>query len=128
MTLIFLVLNWLPGDPAELVAGDSASAETVEHLRVQLGTDRSIGRQYREYLGGLLRGDLGRSYVTREPVLDRLVSQLSSTLIRARPKPHRCASSGRGVWSPATIRAREPHGTRAPGDPRVSETVNGVCD
>jgi ABC-type dipeptide/oligopeptide/nickel transport system permease component len=81
VTLIFLILNWLPGDPAALVAGDSASAETVERVRVQLGTDRSLGQQYREYLRGLLRGDLGRSYVTREPVLTRLASQLPSTAI-----------------------------------------------
>lgn len=81
VTLIFLILNWLPGDPAELVAGDSASAETIERVRVQLGTDRSLGRQYREYLGGLVRGDLGRSYVTREPVLSRLAAQLPSTAI-----------------------------------------------
>jgi peptide/nickel transport system permease protein len=78
-TLIFLILRWLPGDPAALVAGEGASAETVHRLRVQLGVERSIARQYWEYVAGLLRGDLGTSYVTHEPVARRLISQLPST-------------------------------------------------
>jgi ABC-type dipeptide/oligopeptide/nickel transport system permease component len=79
VTLIFLILNWLPGDAASLVAGEGASAETIEHVRIQLGTDRPILRQYREYLVGLAHGDLGRSYVTREPVLAKLESQFPAT-------------------------------------------------
>lgn len=79
VTLIFLILNWLPGDPAELVAGDGASAATVAQVRAQLGTDRPLGRQYRDYLVGLAHGDLGTSYVTREPVLKRLAAQFPST-------------------------------------------------
>ena len=81
VTLIFLILHWLPGDPAVLVAGETASAITIERVRVQLGTDRPLGRQYSEYLRGLARGDLGRSYVTQEPVIDRLAAQLPSTLV-----------------------------------------------
>lgn len=79
VTLIFLILNWLPGDPAVLIAGDGASAATVENVRLQLGTDRPLGRQYRDYLTGLAHGDLGRSYVTREPVIKRLAAQFPST-------------------------------------------------
>jgi len=79
VTLIFLVLNWLPGDPAALIAGDTASAETIEHLRAQLKMDRPIWEQYQEYLVGLAHGDLGRSYVTREPVLQRLAAQFPAT-------------------------------------------------
>ncbi len=80
VTLIFLILNWLPGDPAVLIAGEGASAATIAQLRVQLGTTRPLGQQYREYLFGLLRGDLGRSYATHEPVLQRLLAQLPSTI------------------------------------------------
>jgi ABC-type dipeptide/oligopeptide/nickel transport system permease component len=80
VTLIFLILNWLPGDPAALIAGEGASAATIAQLRVQLGTDRPLILQYREYLLGLLRGDLGRSYATHEPVLHRLSAQLPSTV------------------------------------------------
>jgi ABC-type dipeptide/oligopeptide/nickel transport system permease component len=80
VTLIFLVLNWLPGDSATLIAGDDASAETIQHLREKLGTNRSLGEQYRSYVKGLLHGDLGKSYATREPVVQRLAAQLPATL------------------------------------------------
>jgi ABC-type dipeptide/oligopeptide/nickel transport system permease component len=79
LTLIFLILNWLPGDPAALVAGDGASAATIEQVRAQLGVNRPLATQYRDYLVGLLHGDLGRSYVTREPVWKRLAAQFPST-------------------------------------------------
>jgi len=50
-------------------------------LRVKLGTDRSLGSQYRSYLAGVVQGDLGTSYTTREPVFRRLAAQLPSTLV-----------------------------------------------
>jgi len=81
VTLIFLVLNWLPGDAATLIAGEDASPDTVHHLRVKLGTDRPLSDQYRSYLTGVIHGDLGTSYVTREPVVRRLAAQLPSTLM-----------------------------------------------
>lgn len=80
VTLIFLVLNWLPGDAATLIAGEEATAEQIHHLRVKLGTDQSLPRQYAQYLQGLAHGDLGTSYVTREPVAQRLAAQLPATL------------------------------------------------
>lgn len=80
VTLIFLVLNWLPGDSATLIAGQDASAETIQHLREKLGTNRSLSEQYRSYVKGLLHGDLGTSYTTREPVVQRLAAQLPATL------------------------------------------------
>ncbi len=80
VTLIFLVLNWLPGDSAMLIAGQDASPETVRQLRLKLGTDRSLSAQYRSYLRGVVHGDLGTSYITREPVVRRLSAQLPATL------------------------------------------------
>jgi peptide/nickel transport system permease protein len=80
VTLIFLILNWLPGDAATLIAGEDASPDTVHHLRVKLGTDRPLSDQYRSYLNGVIHGDLGTSFVTREPVVRRLAAQLPSTL------------------------------------------------
>lgn len=80
VTLIFLVLNWLPGDAATLIAGNDATPETVQQLRVKLGADRSLGSQYRSYLVGVAHGDLGTSYITREPVAKRLAAQLPATL------------------------------------------------
>ncbi len=81
VTLVFLILHWLPGDPAELVAGENASAETVARVRQQLGTDRPLAQQYLAYLGGLLQGDLGKSYVSHEPVAQRLAAQFPATAL-----------------------------------------------
>jgi peptide/nickel transport system permease protein len=80
VTILFLVLNWLPGDPATLIVGEDATAETIERVRQQLGLGRPLGEQYREYMAGLLRGDLGTSFVTHEPVLERLLGQFPATL------------------------------------------------
>jgi ABC-type dipeptide/oligopeptide/nickel transport system permease component len=80
VTLIFMILNWLPGDPATLIAGEAASPETVEQVRKQLNIDRPLWQQYTSYLAGIARGDLGRSYVTREPVFDRLAAHLPATV------------------------------------------------
>jgi peptide/nickel transport system permease protein len=81
VTLIFLILHWLPGDPATLIAGEQATAETIERVRAQLGTERPLSQQYVSYLTGLLRGDLGVSYVTKEPVFDRIAAQFPSTVL-----------------------------------------------
>jgi ABC-type dipeptide/oligopeptide/nickel transport system permease component len=80
VTVIFLILEWLPGDPASLIAGSEASAESIERVRNQLGLAQPLGQRYGEYLTALVHGDLGRSYVTREPVLDRLLAQFPSTV------------------------------------------------
>jgi len=80
VTLVFLILHWLPGDPAQLVAGADASDETVARVRQQLGTAQPLGLQYLRYLAALAHGDLGESYVTHEPVLAKLAAQLPSTL------------------------------------------------
>jgi ABC-type dipeptide/oligopeptide/nickel transport system permease component len=81
VTLVFLLLYWLPGDPAALVAGENATPDTIAHIRVQLGTDRSLWVQYVNYIGGLLHGNLGTSFATREPVLGRLWAQLPATIV-----------------------------------------------
>jgi peptide/nickel transport system permease protein len=80
MTLVFLVLYWLPGDPAELMAGEDATAETVAGIRAQLGTDRPLASQYFSYLAKAAHGDFGTSYATGEPVAARILAQLPATL------------------------------------------------
>lgn len=80
ITLVFLVLHWLPGDPAVLVAGDGATEETIARIRQHLGTDRPLWAQYGSYLAGLEHGDLGVSFATREPVWRRLWDQAPATL------------------------------------------------
>lgn len=80
VTLVFIILYWLPGDPAALIAGEDAPAEHIEQVRAQLGTDRPLIEQYVGYIGHLARGDLGNSYATGEPVASRLAAQIPATL------------------------------------------------
>lgn len=80
VTLVFMLLHWLPGDPAELVAGEDAPPEVLQRVRQQLGVDKPLGAQYADYLRALARGDFGQSFTTREPVLKRLTAQLPATL------------------------------------------------
>jgi peptide/nickel transport system permease protein len=65
---IFAFIRAIPGDPAALVAGPDASAESVAAVRHGMGLDRPAVRQYWEWLSGVLHGDLGRSYFSNAPV------------------------------------------------------------
>ena len=80
ITMVFLILYWLPGDPAVLIAGDGATAETIARIRDHLGTDRPLWQQYAIYIDGLAHGDLGTSFSTNTPVLAQLLAQLPPTL------------------------------------------------
>lgn len=78
--LVFATLRLLPGDVAQVLAGTEGSPAQVAALREQLGLDRPLPAQYLEWLGGLLRGDLGTSLVTGTPVADEIVEKLGVTL------------------------------------------------
>jgi peptide/nickel transport system permease protein len=80
VTLVFMILYWLPGDPATLLVGEDAPAETIAQVRAQLGTDRPLLEQYVSYVGHLAKGDLGTSYATGEQVVSRLAAQVPATL------------------------------------------------
>jgi peptide/nickel transport system permease protein len=67
---IFLLITALPGNPAELILGDQATPEAVAALEEQLGLDQPLVTQYAEWIGGLLRGDLGSSYLSGEPIAE----------------------------------------------------------
>ncbi len=67
-TLVFVVTQVLPGDPVDLMLGETARPAQREELRRTLGLDRPLGVQYADYMGGLLRGDLGTSLHQRKPV------------------------------------------------------------
>ncbi|NNE44805.1 MAG: ABC transporter permease [Gemmatimonadetes bacterium] len=66
--IAFFLVHWMPGDPAEILAGEHASPEVIEQFRKDLRLDRPLPEQYLLYVGGLVRGDLGRSAKTHEPV------------------------------------------------------------
>jgi peptide/nickel transport system permease protein len=81
VTMITFGLSFLlPADPVQLIAGRSATPETVESIRHQLGLDQPIPVQYLRYLGNLVQGDLGRSYVQRVEVSELIASRLPATL------------------------------------------------
>ena len=80
VTLSFLITNLVPADPARILAGKQADAETVANIRRQLGLDRPLYVQYGRYLTGLARGDLGRSYQQRTEIATLLRSRLPATL------------------------------------------------
>jgi peptide/nickel transport system permease protein len=75
----FLLLHYLPADPAALVAGRSASAATIANVRHQLGLDLPVTTQFWHYLTGLSHGDLGRSYIQRSEVASLIVAALGLT-------------------------------------------------
>jgi len=80
LTIIFLLMRVVPGDPAYAVLGDYASEEAVTALREQMGIDKPIWRQYLTYMGGILRGDLGDSLITRQPAWDQIRTVLPYSL------------------------------------------------
>ncbi len=82
ITLVTYVLVYLvPADPVRQIAGRSATAETVESIRRQLGLDLPLWQQYVRYLGNLLQGDLGRSYIQKTEVTTLILSRLPATLL-----------------------------------------------
>jgi peptide/nickel transport system permease protein len=76
----FLLLHWMPGDAAEILAGEHASPEIVSAIRHDLKLDRPLAEQYLFYLAGLLKGDLGLSSKTHEPIRQEIVRYLPATI------------------------------------------------
>lgn len=79
--ITFLLIYYLPADPARMYAGPSATVETVERIRHELGLDRPLWVQYTSYLGRMVQGDLGFSYRKQEPVTTLLLSRIPYTLL-----------------------------------------------
>ncbi len=77
----FGLVHLLPGDPALSILGIKATPEAVEAIRRSLGTDQPLLSQYGEYLGRLLRGDLGRSFISGVGVTTLLVDHLPPTVL-----------------------------------------------
>ncbi|MDP9736755.1 MULTISPECIES: ABC transporter permease [unclassified Curtobacterium] len=78
--IVFATLRVLPGDVAQIVAGTQSTPAQVEQLRQQLGLDRPVVVQYLDWIGGVLRGDLGRSLVTNGAVGPEIAQKLAVTL------------------------------------------------
>ncbi|MFN2200626.1 MAG: ABC transporter permease [Caldilineaceae bacterium] len=72
LTLVFVIVRVLPGDPAQAALGDYASQEAVEALRTKMGLDKPLWSQYLAFLGGLVQGDLGNSLITGKSVAEQI--------------------------------------------------------
>jgi peptide/nickel transport system permease protein len=78
--ITFLMVNLLPGDVAYMIGGEGATGEDIQAIREDLGLDRNMVIRYLAWLGNIIRGDLGKSYMTREPVLNAILARLPVTL------------------------------------------------
>jgi peptide/nickel transport system permease protein len=78
--LVFAFMVVLPGDPARVALGVNASDQAVAELRQQFGLDRPLPTQYFDWLGGLLHGDLGTSYVSKVAIGPQVFDRLQVTL------------------------------------------------
>ena len=83
LTLVFFLVHLIPGDPVEVMLGETASSADLNQLRADLGLDRPLGEQYARFLGGLARGDLGHSFFYRKPVLAVIGAALPATAVLA---------------------------------------------
>lgn len=80
LTLVFIVVRIVPGDPAQVILGDQADATAIAAMRVRLGLDRSMMEQYSSFLFGAARGDWGVSLVTGRPVIQEILAVLPWTI------------------------------------------------
>jgi peptide/nickel transport system permease protein len=78
--VVFSIVHIIPGDPARIMAGVDATGEEIELIRRQLNLDKPVYFQYFLWMSNVLRGDLGRSIVTNQPVLPELIHRFSATL------------------------------------------------
>ncbi|GAB1530264.1 MULTISPECIES: nickel ABC transporter permease [Brevibacillus] len=78
--VVFLIMQMVPGDPAVLLAGEGASAETIAKMRTQLGLDQPIMVQYAQYVVNVFQGDLGTSLRSNLPVWDEIMARLPATI------------------------------------------------
>lgn len=80
VVLSFVLTRALPGDPAVYFAGVAADEASIQQVREHLGLDRSLPAQFSIYVGDLLRGDLGQSLTSGQPVLSDLLRRLPASL------------------------------------------------
>ena len=80
VVVTFLLTRALPGDPAAYFAGPAATPEAIEEVRRHLGLDKTLVHQFGLYLRDLVRGDLGQSLSTGQPVLKEIASRLPASL------------------------------------------------
>lgn len=80
ITLVFLLIHLVPGDPVQAMLGERATATDLQALREQLGLDQPLFVQWYTYLFNLLQGDLGQSLYSKQPIRDILLQRIPATL------------------------------------------------
>ena len=78
--ITFAIFFWAPSNPAARLAGKNATVEDIRRVARQYGLDRPWWEQYGRFLGRAVQGDLGTSYMSREPVADSLVAAMPATV------------------------------------------------
>lgn len=78
--VVFSLIRLIPGDPVTVMLGEKARAEEVARIREEMGFNRPIYVQYVEWMGHVLRGDLGKSIINHTPVMTELRQRLSATI------------------------------------------------
>lgn len=79
--IIFSLLYFTPGDPAQIMLGEQANPEAIAQLREEMGLNDSFFVQFGRYVLNILQGDLGTSYKTGRPVIDELLARLPTTML-----------------------------------------------
>ncbi|MDX9952356.1 MAG: ABC transporter permease, partial [Methylophilaceae bacterium] len=80
LLLTFMLVHLVPGDPVEVMLGESASSADRSQLRAELGLDKPLPVQFAHYLSRLTQGDFGNSIHSREPVSAMLAERLPATI------------------------------------------------
>ncbi|MDX2005610.1 MAG: ABC transporter permease [Meiothermus sp.] len=80
LLVVFLMVRLAPGDPAELLAGEFATPETLADIRERFGLDQPLPAQLALYVANMFQGDLGESVRTRQPVTEELADYFPNTL------------------------------------------------
>ena len=112
--LLFLFIRALPGDPAGAILGERATPEALERVREAMGLNKPLIEQYLAYIAGIVRLDLGHSFITNRDVTDDFLQRFPATIeltlaahdLRASPSASRWActrpsGTGRGRTLPA---------------------------
>lgn len=82
--VIFMIIHFIPGDPATMMAGPGASQADIEALSVRMGLDQPLWKQYLDWLSGIvLRGDFGNSLRNNQPVMTMMSDKIVHTLVLA---------------------------------------------
>ena len=80
VTFTFILTRAIPGNPAQTLLGPQATAEDIAAMEVKLGLDQPKWKQYIDYMGDVLHGDFGTSYMYNQPVVDLILQRIPSTL------------------------------------------------